>query len=74
MKNEKSHNASSFWSGFTLGAGIGASALVLFGTRKGRLFLRKLLDASEKIEADLENVIDYLSNEHGANNQNALDY
>lgn len=64
MKNEKSHNASNFWFGFTLGAGISTSALIFFGTKKGRLFLRKLLDAAEKTETNLEDVIDYLSHEH----------
>ncbi|OGK19644.1 hypothetical protein A3D80_01135 [Candidatus Roizmanbacteria bacterium RIFCSPHIGHO2_02_FULL_40_13b] len=47
-KNSPHHQ--SFWSGLSLGVIVGGSALALFGTKKGREVVHKLLDISENFE------------------------
>lgn len=53
MENQKIPKTSNFWSGFISGAGVGVAISFLFGTKKGRQFLKNLLELSENFEENL---------------------
>lgn len=61
-KHEPSIQQSNFWSGLAMGVIFGASSLYLLGTKNGRQFIRKLLDATENLEEMGESVIDEVQN------------
>lgn len=63
IKNEKNHHQQSFWSGLSLGVIVGASGLALFGTKKGRELVQKMLDITENFEESAGNVISDLEKE-----------
>lgn len=56
----KSENT--FWSGLAMGAIFGASSLFLLGTKRGRKFLKNVIDATEDIEEIVAESIDELEN------------
>ncbi len=49
-KNEHDTHNKSFWSGLSLGVIVGASGLALFGTKKGRELVHKLLEVTDNFE------------------------
>ena len=57
MEKTKESNTSNFWFGFILGGGMAILFAGLFGTKQGRIFLKKALELSENWE---ENVISLL--------------
>lgn len=58
-KREDSHN---FWSGFALGTMAGTVLLYGFATKKGRETVKKLLDQSDTIEHNFEDILKMLKN------------
>lgn len=57
-KNNLHHSSSSnIWFSFVVGAVLGSSGLYLFGTKKGRQFLKKMLDVLEDLELNAEDVL-----------------
>lgn len=55
MDQEKS--SGNFWVGFLLGGFIGATIIVLMGTKEGKKVAEKLLEKGELLEEDLEEKI-----------------
>jgi len=53
----ENHKGNTFWFGFSIGAAAIGIAGLLFGTKKGRETLGKLLEISENLE---ENLVDLL--------------
>lgn len=51
-------NASNFWFGLIMGAAVGASGLYVLGTKNGRKFAKKMLDAAENWEMVLEDAVE----------------
>jgi gas vesicle protein len=49
-QNEKNQNNAPFVSGVMLGGLLGSAGLYLFGTKKGRDVVKKLLDMCENLE------------------------
>lgn len=56
-KKEDSHN---FWSGFAVGTVAGTLLLYGFATKKGRETVKKLLDQSDTIEHNFEDILKLL--------------
>lgn len=52
-QNSKPQPAGNFWFGFALGASATAAVSFLLGTKKGRKFLKEVLDLSENLEENL---------------------
>ncbi len=61
--NSKSYNADSFWLAFALGTTLSATFVFLFGTTNGRKILKKLLEATEGLEQDLDLLLGDLTEE-----------
>ena|SRR3989344_2689319 len=49
-KPNQSHNLNTLWLGFAFGAVAAGSIAFLLGTKKGREFLKKLLEISEDLQ------------------------
>lgn len=56
--NPSHDKTSNLWLGFALGAAIATTAAFLFGTKKGRETLKKLLELSENLEENLQAIVD----------------
>lgn len=63
MENQNKHNVSNFWFGFLLGTTFAGSAAFLFGTKKGRKTLQKLLELSENLEENILFIAEELGDE-----------
>lgn len=50
--------SSTFWFGFALGTSLTVGVAYLFGTKKGRATLQKLLDMSENLEENLMSIME----------------
>ncbi len=59
MTNEKPHS-DNFWSGFALGTLAGGAMLFAFTTKRGRNTVKKMLDNTETLEHNIENILDML--------------
>lgn len=53
MENQSKHTVSNFWFGFMLGTAIAGCGAFLFGTKKGRKTLQRLLELSENMEENI---------------------
>lgn len=62
-KNEHAHHQDTFWSGLSLGAIVGATGLALFGTKRGRELVQKMLDVTENFEESAAGLIQDLEKE-----------
>lgn len=47
-----------FWPGFSLGTVFASLALFLFGTKGGRRFLKRLIEAAEELEGSFDELLD----------------
>ena len=56
--NPSHDKTSNLWLGFALGAAITTTIAILFGTKKGRETLKKLLELSENLEENLQAIVD----------------
>lgn len=63
-QNPQTDNRSHFWSGFTLGAVLGVAGVYLFGTKKGRKKLQKVLELTENLEETIEKAIGGVGEEY----------
>lgn len=63
MENQNKHNVSNFWFGFLLGTTVTGSAAYLFGTKKGRKTLQRLLELSENLEENILFIAEELGEE-----------
>lgn len=59
MTKEKPHS-DNFWSGFALGSLAGGALLFAFTTRRGRDTVKKMLDNTETLEHNIENILEML--------------
>lgn len=59
MNKEKQHS-DNFWSGFALGGVVGGALLYAFTTKRGRSTIKKMLDGTETIEHNIENILEML--------------
>lgn len=50
MAAQSNHSPSTFWFGFALGTMATGLSLYLFGTKKGRATLKKVMDMTENLE------------------------
>lgn len=50
-------SSSNFWFGMLMGTAVGAGGLFLLGTKKGRKYAKKILEAAENMEFVLEDVV-----------------
>ncbi|MFN4212360.1 MAG: hypothetical protein ACK4FL_00100 [Microgenomates group bacterium] len=57
MENQNKSNPSNFWFGFISGAFIGLSIAFLLGTKKGRKFLKNIIELSENFEENLSAIL-----------------
>ena len=55
--NQKHCQEGNFWFGFLIGGIVGAGGLFLFGTKKGRRLLKKILESAEELEESLPEII-----------------
>lgn len=62
MNQTPPQHPSHFWSGTLIGAGLGAGVLFLFGTSVGRHFLKNILEVTENLENNLEEILGDLDN------------
>lgn len=69
-KNDHDTHNKSFWSGLSLGVIVGASGLALFGTKKGRELVHKLLDVTDNFEEAASGFINDV--EHHIENNESL--
>lgn len=58
--NQKQKPENNFWLGFLLGGVLGAASLFLFGTKKGRQTLKKIIESAEELEESLAETIENL--------------
>ncbi len=73
MEKQNKHKASNFWLGFSLGGvtlGLGA---FLFGTKKGREMLTKILHLTENLEENLIALEKYIEKELADNKDGIKD-
>lgn len=59
MSKEKQHS-DNFWSGFALGTLAGGVLLYGFTTKRGRETVKKMLESTETIEHNIENILEML--------------
>ncbi|HRN71270.1 MAG TPA: hypothetical protein PLS49_08890 [Candidatus Woesebacteria bacterium] len=59
MSKEK-QTSDNFWSGFALGGLVGGALLYAFTSKRGRETVKKLLDGTETIEHNIENILEML--------------
>ncbi len=59
MTKEKQHS-DNFWSGFALGGVVGGALLYAFTTKRGRETVKKMLDNTETLEHNIENILEML--------------
>lgn len=59
MTKEKPHS-DNFWSGFALGTLAGGAILYAFTTKRGRSTVKKMLDNTETLEHNIENILEML--------------
>ncbi|MFA5136093.1 MAG: YtxH domain-containing protein [Patescibacteria group bacterium] len=64
MTKQNEIKLSNFWIGFAAGISGAAGLAFLFGTKKGRENLKKLLKLSENLDEQLERFIDKIDKEH----------
>jgi gas vesicle protein len=57
MKNNIYKNTNNFWSGFFLGSILVFIAIFLLGTKRGREFLKKILEISENWETKIDEIL-----------------
>lgn len=62
-KNDHDTHNKSFWSGLSLGVIVGASGLALFGTKKGRELVHKVLDVTDNFEETASGFINDMEHE-----------
>jgi gas vesicle protein len=55
--NQKHYPENNFWFGFLMGGTLAAGGLFLFGTKKGRRLLKKILESVEELEESLPEII-----------------
>ena len=60
MKKINNHHPSNFWFGFSLGTIAAISAGYLLGTKKGREFLKKLVEYAEQFPEKIPELINEL--------------
>src|SRR5437764_706162 len=60
MKNLNNHNPSNFWFGFTLGTVSIASLGYLLCTKKGREFLKQIIDYAEQVGENPDELLNIL--------------
>ena len=58
MTSQNEQKLSNFWIGFSLGVCTLMGGGYLFGTKRGREYVKKMLRFSENIEANLEKMIE----------------
>jgi hypothetical protein len=60
MKNDDrvKESVSNFWLSFVLGFFLGGGAIFLLGTKKGRKFLKKIIQSAEELETSLEAIVE----------------
>lgn len=58
--SQKQKPEGNFWFGFLLGGILSAGGLFLFGTKKGRQLLKKILESTEELEDSLADIISEL--------------
>lgn len=54
MASENRQLINNFWGSFTLGFFLGGGIILLLGTKKGREFLKKLIQLAEEIETSFQ--------------------
>ena len=54
MTKQNNSKTTNFWFGFSIGGALIGGAIVMFGTKKGRETLRKMLDLTDNIEENIE--------------------
>lgn len=59
MSKEK-HTSDNFWSGFALGGLVGGALLYAFTSKRGRETVKKMLDNTETLEHNIENILEML--------------
>lgn len=59
MTNNKPHS-DNFWSGFALGGVVGGALLYAFTTKRGRETVKKMLNNTETLEHNIENILEML--------------
>ncbi len=60
MRKQNNNRTTNFWFGFSLGLTTAVSIIYLFGTKKGRESLKKLIEFSENLEENLSQLLDNL--------------
>lgn len=53
MTNSTAEHKTNFWFGYALGILTGGGAAFFIGTKKGRIFLKKLVELSENFDGDI---------------------
>jgi hypothetical protein len=61
-KSNIAHKEQTFWSGLSMGFLFGASSLFLLGTKKGRSFLKQIMEATEDLEGLTDDILEEAKN------------
>ncbi len=57
------HQATNFWFGFSLGVVACGVGIYFFGTKSGRKTLKNILDITENLEGNFDNILKEIENE-----------
>lgn len=63
MENTNQHRITNFWFGFSMGITLSVLASFFLGTKKGRVYLKKIIDIAENIDDYIADFSDKLDND-----------